>query len=75
MEEMKEFEVIILEDGIEYIIAHELENYVLLVNPKQEDDFCIRKNVVKDGKEYIESLDSDEEFDKALALFTEFLSK
>ena len=68
-----ELEVITLEDGKEYAIVKEINNYVLLINPEDELDFCIRKNVIKDGKEFIESLDSDEEFDKALALFKDFL--
>lgn len=70
-----ELEVITLEDGIEYAIVKEINEYVLLINPNEEGDFCIRKNVVRDGKEYIESLDSDEEFESALALFKDFLQK
>ncbi|MBE6147975.1 MAG: hypothetical protein E7167_00470 [Firmicutes bacterium] len=70
---LKEYEMITLEDGVEYAVAHELENYVLLVNPQNVQDFCIRKNVIKDGKEFIESLDSDEEFDDALELFSQYL--
>lgn len=70
---MVELEVITLENGIEYAIAKEINNYVLLVNPENPKDFCIRKNVVKDGKEFIESLDSDEEFDTAMDLFVDFI--
>lgn len=67
-----ELEVITLENGTEYAIVKEIDNYVLLINPQDETDFCVRKNVVRDGKEFIESLDSDEEFDKAIALFAKF---
>lgn len=70
---LKEYEMITLEDGQEYAVAYEQDNYLLLVNPNDETDFCIRKNVVKDGQEFVESLDSDEEFDKALAMFAKFL--
>ncbi|MBQ6841079.1 MAG: DUF1292 domain-containing protein [Bacilli bacterium] len=73
MEEMKNFEVVTLEDGIKYIVAHEIDNYLLLINSEDETDFCIRKNVIENGKEYIESLDSDEEFDKAIKLFANFI--
>ena len=72
---MKNYEVITLEDGIEYIVAQEINGYVLLLNPNDETDFCIRKSVKKDGQEYIESLDSDEEFDQALALFGKFFTE
>lgn len=67
-----ELEVITLEDGIEYAIVKEINNYLLLINPENEEDFCIQKNTIKDGKEYIESLDSDEEFDNALLLFQDY---
>jgi len=64
-----EVEAITLENGVEYGIIKEINNYVLLVNPNDESDYCIRKNVNRNGQEYIESLDSDEEFEMALALF------
>lgn len=70
MEDNVKLEYIILENGQKYYITEEKEGYVLLVNSENDDDFCIRKNVIKeDGKEYIVTLDSDEEFDKAMLLF------
>lgn len=62
-------EAVTLENGIEYGIVKEVNNFVLLVNPNDEDDYCIRKCVVRNGEEFIESLDTDEEFDTALSLF------
>ena len=70
-----ELEVITLENGTEYAVAKEINNYLLLINPENPEDFCIRKNVIKEGKEFIESLDSDEEFDNALELFIDFIQK
>lgn len=70
MEETVKLEYIILENGQKYYITEEKEGYVLLVNSENDEDFCIRKNVVKeDGNSYIVTLDSDEEFDKAILLF------
>ena len=70
MEETVELEYIFLENGKKYYITEEVNDYVLLVNAEDDEDFCIRKNVKhEDGKEYIESLDSYEEFDKAFLLF------
>lgn len=64
------FETVTLEDGITYAIVMEKENYLYLANIDNAEDFCIRKNVLRDGKEYIETLDNEQEFQKALALFT-----
>ncbi|MBE6155414.1 MAG: DUF1292 domain-containing protein [Firmicutes bacterium] len=75
MEDAVELEVITLEDGIEYAVTKEINNYLLLVNPADQTDFCIRKKVFKDGNEYIESLDTDEEFNQAIALFQNYFSK
>lgn len=69
MEEKEVVEYIILENGKKYYIAEEKNNYVLLVNSENEEEFCIRKNVVRDGEEFIETLDSDQEFDEAAKLF------
>ena len=70
-----EVEVVTLENGKEYGIVKEINNYLLLVNPENELDYCIRKNVVKNGEEFIETLESDEDFDKALDLFSEYFKK
>lgn len=64
-------EVITLEDNVEYAILKEKENYLLLVNANDENDWCIRKSALENGAKIVVPLDNDEEFDKALALFNE----
>jgi hypothetical protein len=66
-----ELEIVKLENDKEYAIMRERQNYLYLVNTEDPEDICIRKNVVKNGVEFIESLDSKEEFDEALKLFNE----
>ena len=66
---MIELENITLENGVTYSIIREKESYVYLINPQDENDFCIRKNVVIDDEEYLKKLDSKEEFDYALSIF------
>ncbi len=60
-----------LEDNIKYFITKEIqcENtvYVYLTNINDVNDFCIRKTDEK--KEYLNPLDNEEEFKKALELF------
>jgi len=64
-------ESVTLENGNKYVVIKEIEKYLYLSNPDNPDDFIIRK-CVKDGdQEYIESLDSKEEFDEAIKLFDE----
>ena len=66
---MIDLEQITLENGITYSIVREKENYVYLINPNDETDFCIRKNVIINGEEYLKKLESKEEFDYALSIF------
>lgn len=66
---MEEYETITLEDGIEYAIIDEIEEFVYLANINDPEDLAIRKNINKEGKDYISSLDNKEEFEKALKLF------
>ena len=65
---MIDLEQITLENGITYSIIKEIDNYVYLINPQNENDFCIRKNVVRDGEEYLESLKDENEFKYALSI-------
>lgn len=64
-------EVVTLENKQEYYVVKELKNYLYLVNTNNKKDICIRKSVMLDNKEYIDTLDSEEEFKEALALFRE----
>lgn len=63
-----------LEDGIEYMILDEIDSdvntYVYLTNIEDEEDFCIRKVDNSRNSQLLVGLDNDEEFDKALLLFT-----
>ena len=58
-------------NNIDYLIVIEKQGYLYLVNENNPKDFCIRKNKIIDGEEFVAPLDSDEEFDKALKLFVE----
>ena len=70
----EEIEVITLEDGLDYEVIDEIiENgtkYIYLSNEENEKDFCIRKEIIEEGQEFIVGLDSKTEFDKALLYFT-----
>ena len=69
---MEEVKVIDLKDGT-YIISDEISingiRYVFLTNEKDMLDFCIRKVVINNNEEYIDYLDTDEEFDAAMQAF------
>lgn len=64
-----------LEDDIEYMILDEIDSdsntYVYLTNVNDVDDFCIRKVDNSKNSELLVGLDSNNEFDKALLLFTQ----
>lgn len=60
-------------DGKEYIELDTVEvkgsKYVYLVSTNDDKDFLINKTVLDNGKEYYESLESNEEFQIALLNF------
>lgn len=60
-------------DGKEYIELDTVEvkgsKYVYLVSTNDDKDFLINKIVLDNGKEYYESLESDEEFQIVLLNF------
>ena len=70
----KEYNVVTLEDGVEYTEVSRLENnnntYLFLSNLDKPEDFCIRKLIKRENNEYIVGLDSKEEFDKIFNLFS-----
>lgn len=77
--EEKEYNVVTLDNGIEYTeIARLNDNnntYVLLSNLDDSEDFCIKKLIKNNNIEQVIALDSVSEFDKLFALFTkEYLS-
>ena len=65
---MVEASVIKIDDK-DYVIIKEIAEYVYLVNKLDEKDLLIRKNVVIDGVDYLEKLDSEEELRKSLELY------
>lgn len=71
---MVEVKKVILDSGVEYIIVDEIEienkKYVYLANENDEKDFCIRKSIIENNEEFFVGLDSKEEFEKALIIFT-----
>lgn len=73
--EEKEYNIITLEDNLEYAeletISYNNNEYILLSELNNPENFCIRKTKIKNNEEYIVGLDSDEEFDTILKLLTE----
>lgn len=71
--------IIKLEDNLEYIILLALSknenNYFVLAKKDAESEFTLRK-VVKDedGKEYLELLDDEIEFEEVMTLVNEKLN-
>ena len=69
---MKQVEVIDIENK-KYMVLNEIEDngetYLYLTNVKNPKDFMIQK-VDKNDKDLIINLDNEEEFKKALELFT-----
>ena len=71
--EEKEYNVITLEDNIEYTEVDKIEynnnTYIFLSDLENPENFCIRKLIKENDEEYIVGLDTEEEFDKILNLF------
>ena len=68
---MLNVKVVTLENGKDYAILDQKEDYVFLVNTEDYKDLAVRKKVTKDGKELLETLESEQELDNALDLFHE----
>lgn len=70
-----EIDVITLEDNKEYgifdTLEHENNKYLFLGNLQDESDVCMRKIIVKDGKEYLRKLEDEEEFENIMTLYYE----
>lgn len=71
-----ECDAVELENGMTYIIIKELmynnSKYVLLSNENNVKDIAIRRSIMKDDKEYLEGIESNEELDKIISEFTKF---
>lgn len=71
---MEEIQVnTILIDGMEYCLIDTLEEkgkkYYYFVNETNSNDVQVLTDAVKDGEEVFVSIESDNEFDRALSLF------
>ncbi len=71
--EQVEVNVFTLDDNKKYEVLDRIvmdnNNYYFLVNEQDENDCCIKKQIIKDGKEYLQSLE-EEEFNKVINIFT-----
>ena len=70
----EEYNVVTLSNGVEYTEVYRLTNngktYSFLSNLDDIEDFCIKKVIKKGDKEVVIGLDDENEFNRALALFT-----
>ena len=67
--EMEEKEIVFLENNSRYIILDEINDYVYLSNVDDNNDFCIRKNIIINNEEMLEGLEDEDEVKKAMMLF------
>ena len=69
----KEYNVVTLEDGLEYAevkkIIYNGILYLFLSSLENDDNFCIRKLVDKNGKQVLIGLDDEAEFNEILSIF------
>lgn len=79
MKEKVLINIVTLENGIDYDVILTIEdgnkNYIVLSNVSDHNDVAIRRILEKDDKEYLEKLDSEEEFEKIINLFYERIGK
>lgn len=68
-----EVNVITLENGNDYIIIDTIEynnsKYLFLSNKEDENDMCVRKVILKEEKEYLIKLESENELEEVLNVF------
>lgn len=71
--EEKEYNVITLENNIEYTEIDKIEynnnTYIFLSDLENPENFCIRKLITENNEEYIIGIDTEEEFNNVLNLF------
>lgn len=75
MSEEKLCNVITLGDNIEYTeidrINYNKNTYSILSDLDNPDNFCIKKIVIENNCEYVVNIDTKDEFDNALKVFTD----
>jgi hypothetical protein len=57
----------------DYIILDEIQGkakYVYLIKADDDDVFLIQKEIIEDGESFLVNLESDQEFNEALNLYT-----
>ena len=71
---MEELLIVTLENN-NYIVIDEIKNlenkYIYLCSTKDKNDFAIRKEIIEDGKIYLQSLKDEVEFNLAIYLLKE----
>ena len=66
-----EVEYVTLEDGNDYFVVDIIDHYVYLKKEEDDNTFEVRGVVKEDnGEEFFVELDNQEEYEKALLLFT-----
>ena len=69
---------VILDDGLEYLVAETLEIdgilYTLFSQLENDMNYCFRKTTIKDGEKYYTGLDDRDEFNKVLYAFNNKLN-
>lgn len=66
-----EVEYVTLEDGSDYFVVDIIDHYVYLKKEDDDKTFEVREVVKEEnGEEFFVELDSQEEYEKALLLFT-----
>lgn len=75
MSEEKLCNVITLGDNIEYTeidrINYNKNTYSILSDLDNPDNFCIKKLVIENNYEYVVNIDTKDEFDNVLKVFTD----
>lgn len=66
---MMDVDTIIIDDT-KYMLVSKIDGYVYLANVENPKDFIIQKEIAKDNEKYLMPIETREEFDKALELFT-----
>ena len=70
---MEDVKVVTWENNIDYMVVDTISlndiEYLLLSNMENTLDFCIRIHTCIDETDYLEKLNSKEEFDKIFSLF------
>lgn len=75
-----EVDVITLENNKDYeiidTIVYNNNKYLILSNEENDYDICVRKIIIKEDREYLARLDSENEFNEVMTVFnTKYIKK